>query len=160
MTAGIENVQQSLSTLATAAASLNVASDRLGVVVEGIEAELKKLNLGVSAWYTLARGSDTETTWTRGIGYTKVGGKWCIALRETRDSPPAKYTEQVWPFKDAPRWLRLDAVGHIPQLLEELTERAHRMTDLCTKRVEQAEQIAAAMYLTKAAANTGVVEGD
>ena len=45
----------SLQKLAHAAIGLNSASDELGKAIAIVDAALKKLNLGISAWATLSR---------------------------------------------------------------------------------------------------------
>src|SRR5713226_9643527 len=77
-----ERVQASYKQLSLAAKSLNAASDELGKAISVLDAALQKLNLGVSGWVTLAGNEDGNNWWSRGVGYTKVGDKWGIALRK------------------------------------------------------------------------------
>src|SRR6266852_2109512 len=82
-----KRVQDSYKQLSLAAVSLNNASDELGRAISALDAALKKLNLGVSAWVTLSSNDGVQTGqdwwWKREFGYTKVRDKWGIALRTT-----------------------------------------------------------------------------
>src|ERR1035438_9181198 len=76
-----ETVQKLYQSLSQAATELNNASDNLAAPVRVYEGALKKLNLGLSAWVDLAKGSREEWWWDRSVGYTKVKDGWAIALR-------------------------------------------------------------------------------
>ena len=72
-------------------------------MVGEIEAFLKSLNIGLDSWVTIK-----ETEWTdqqgmsgfNQVGYTKISGKWCIALNDVNDIDD-DWT--VWAFNDASR---------------------------------------------------------
>ncbi|MGA2592653.1 MAG: hypothetical protein ABSH32_22300 [Bryobacteraceae bacterium] len=76
-------VQNSFRQLAAAAANLNSVSDELGKSIEELDTDLKKLNLGISAWVTIFedQAEGGEHWYTEQIGYTKINNKWGIALR-------------------------------------------------------------------------------
>lgn len=111
-------IQDAYTSLRDKANTLNVASDTLGNVVSILDEQLKKLNLGVSGWFQLAAGD----TWSRHIGYTKFNQRWGLALKNVRDGK-----EEIWSFNDAPRWMRVESIGKIPDLLETLDSRAMTM---------------------------------
>jgi hypothetical protein len=144
-----ERVQTSYKQLSLAATSLNTASDELAEAMSVLDFALQKLNLGVSAWVQLSGNADEDGEWwSRNIGYTKIGDKWGIALKtasgdfkygEERDS------EEKWLFNDAPRWMRVDAVGKIPDLLEALLKQAEDTTKKIKARTEQVYELAVAM---------------
>jgi hypothetical protein len=114
-----------------------------------LDAALKKLNLGVSAWVRITGGSaDPDGRWwARSIGYTKVKDKWGIALRDASGNvqDPDDELEQVWLFSEAPRWMRAESVGRIPDLLEALTKQAEETTKTVEKKTAEAYDFAQAI---------------
>jgi hypothetical protein len=144
-----ERVQDSYKRLASAAKNLNVASDGLGKAISVLEAAIQKLNLGVSAWVRLS-GWESENGfdwWSREIGYTKLRDRWGIALRKMSGNlnfPDDDLVEQ-WMFNEAPRWMRAEAVGKIPDLLEALLRQAQDTTKVIKDKTAQAYELAVAM---------------
>lgn len=138
-----ERVQHSYKQLSLAAASLNAASDELGKAISLLDASLKSLNLGVTSWVTLSENQEENHWWQRDIGYTKIRDKWGIALRTSSGdfSNPDMASEEKWPFNDAPRWMRIEAVGKIPDLLEALVRQAEDTTRKIQKKTEQAFEL-------------------
>src|SRR5437870_996412 len=112
-----EKVASAYRDLSVAAKNLNQVSDELGKTISALDAALQKLNLGVSAWVPIAGEEDGNGNfWSRGLGYSKVGGEWGIALRTLRGNYnwEDNTVEEKWLFNDGPRWLRADAIEHIP----------------------------------------------
>jgi len=142
-----ERVQKSFQQLAVRAANLNTVSDELGKSIEELDAALKKLNLGVTAWVTFARGGDESGEYwsTRELGYSKISNRWGIALRTCSGeySYPERDSEETWPFNDAPRWMRIEGINHIPELIDELGEEAEKTTQRIREKVGEAQQLAA-----------------
>jgi hypothetical protein len=157
-----ERVQAAYKQLSLAANSLNVASDELGKAISVLDAALQKLNLGVSAWADLSSNEDTDagTWWNRRIGYTKIRDKWGVALRTASGNYnwPNDDSEELWLFNDAPRWMRIEAVGKIPDLLEELLRQAEDTTKKIKNKTTQAYELAAAM--SKVAQEVQAAEGE
>jgi hypothetical protein len=143
-----DRVQTSYKQLTVASTSLNSASDGLGEAMSVLDAALKKLNLGISAWVTVS-GNDDEVGdwWSREIGYTKVGDKWGIALKTASGnySSPDRDSVEKWLFDDAPRWMRIEAVGKIPDLLEALLRQAKDTTKKIKDKTEEVFALAVAM---------------
>lgn len=132
--------------LADSAARLNSSSDELGKAIRPIDAALKKLNLGVAAWYTY-RGSDNPAPdgdhYCRRIGYAKVGGKWGLALSTESGNVHADFSNyDEWLFNDAPRLMRLEALDYIPQLLVKLVEEANRIAEELETKAGTARELA------------------
>lgn len=132
--------------LADSAARLNSSSDELGKAIRPIDAALKKLNLGVAAWY-LYRGSgdpDSDGNYhCRRIGYAKIGGKWGLALSTESGNVNADFDNyDEWLFNDAPRLMRLEALDYIPELLAKLVEEANRVAEELQRKAETARGIA------------------
>jgi hypothetical protein len=145
-----ERTKFSFLKLADAAKNLNSVSDELGKPIESLDAGLKKLNLGVTAWTPMEEGQDEfapEYWWSRDIGYAKIGGKWGIALRTVSGDLRAPDHEKVeeWLFNDAPRWLRIMGIGHVPALIEKLIEETNKTAARIKERVTDALELAAAV---------------
>jgi hypothetical protein len=141
-----EKVQTSYKQLCNAAVDLNTASDELGKAISLWDAALQKLNLGVSAWVELSSGENEGYWWDRGIGYTQMKGRWGLALRDREGhySAPDANSEEIWPFNEAPRWMRINAVGQIPDLLEALLKQAEDTTKKIKSKITQAYELAEA----------------
>jgi len=134
--------------LKAAAKELNEFSDQLGKPVTALDALLKPLNLGISAWYRLARHDDDRGSgqyWVRDLGYAKVDGKWGIALREGRGFPSGEEEYETWLFNDAPRRLRVEAVDHLPELIQELTKAAKDTSRKVRGKIDAAQKVVAAV---------------
>ncbi len=148
-----ERVQSAFRGLSASAINLNAASDELRQTILVLEEALKKLNLGISTWVKITGNEEANGDfWSRDLGYARVGGKWGIALRELSGNYAYDEYEkdETWLFNDAPRWLRIDGVGKIPDLLENLTKQADDTTQKIRKKTTEANELATA--ITAAAA--------
>jgi hypothetical protein len=137
-----ERVNTSLKQLAESASRLNETSDEFALTIVAIDTALKSLNLGTTAWYEYAKSSDNEGGYSsRYVGYAKINGKWGLALSTV--SGYINYSEDEvdqWSFNEAPRWMRIEAVDHIPDLLDELIKQTEKLTtDLQTKKAQASE---------------------
>lgn len=139
----IVRVENSFKQLATAAQALNNASDDLGKVIRHLDAALKKLALGVTAWVQVNGTSDETQYWASEIGYVKIDGKWCIALREVSGylQDNSDEAEETWSFSEAPRSLRAEAVSKIPDLLEKMLQQTEEATKDLKEKTEQAAEL-------------------
>jgi hypothetical protein len=142
-----ERISESLfKELADSSARLNSSSDELSKAIRPIDASLKKLNLGIPAWYVY-RGSDTPDTdgnySYRCIGYDKVSGKWGLALSTNSGNA---YDEddnyEAWLFNDAPRSLRIEALDYIPDLLEQLVKESNKVAEDLQRKAKHAHDLA------------------
>ncbi len=143
-----ERVQNSYKQLSAAATELNSASDGLKEAMSVLDAALKRLNLGVAAWVQISGGDDEDGDWwARNIGYAKIGKEWTIALStgEGNYQEPDRDQGEEWAFNDAPRWMRLEAIAKVPELLEALIKRATETTEKLKKRTEQVLELGVAM---------------
>jgi hypothetical protein len=103
---------------------LNASSDALSESIKRVEAKLASLRLGVSVW--LEEPIDTsfycddrlETI----LGYTKVDGKWCLALRDNANDAIGNPEDSTvtQPLQQASREYRIKALQHIPELIKAL----------------------------------------
>ena len=115
-----------------------------------IESTLKALNLGVSVWHQMEGGRnphDEAYWWSRDIGYTKVSGKWGIALQSASgdSGDPENDSVEVWLFNDAPRHLRVLGTKHLADLIEAMVESAAEMAKKIRDGSADAEEIAATL---------------
>lgn len=113
---------------------LNEERSKLGVQVAGVNEALKKLGLGVFAWYALA----VTKTHERALGYAKVNGHWGLALRHRPldDKLPVK----TWLFNDAPMYMRLESVGHFDSLLDTMVSAVERTIKQTTAAADVVEE--------------------
>ncbi len=149
MVSPTDRVNTAIKKLSVAAIDLNTASDELGEAIAVLDAALKKLNLGISAWLQLSGNEDPYggDWWSRDIGYTKIRDRWGIALRGRKgncNNPQFDQSEE-WLFNEGPRWLRIVAVGKIPELLEALLKQAEDTTKKIKGKTAEAQQIGAAI---------------
>ena len=54
-------------------------------------------------------------------------------------------SEELWPFSEAPRWMRIEGVGKLPDLLEALLKQAGDTTKKIRAKIEQANELAEAI---------------
>jgi methyl-accepting chemotaxis protein len=143
----IDTIQTTFKQLSAAAAELNAASDELSKPMSVCEAALKKLNLGISAWVELSGADSGGYWWDRGLGYAQLKDRWGIALRmrEGHVSDEVQDTVEMWPFNDAPRWMRIEAVAKLPDLLEALLKQAEDTTRHIKKKIAMVNELIAAI---------------
>jgi hypothetical protein len=112
-----------------------------------LDSALRRLNLGVPAWVDLSSGGEGVYWWDRGVGYTKLKDRWGIALRtrEGNDAAPEDDSEELWPFSEAPRWMRIEAVGKLPDLLDALLKQTEDTTKKLNNKIAQACELADAI---------------
>jgi methyl-accepting chemotaxis protein len=139
-----DRISTSIKQLSESAVKLNDASDELTNAIAPIDAALKKLNLGVTAWHRLTHGvQDDGSYWSYNIGYAKVSGKWGLAISSVSGHVQLEVDdEDVWPFNDAPRWIRIQAIDSIPDLLETLVKQADKLAAELQQKSAQARELA------------------
>jgi hypothetical protein len=140
-------VQSSFHKLKRAAAELNAASDRFAKLIGEIDAALKPLNIGISCWVNMGVWSvEGETGGYDHVGYTKIDGKWGVALGSVaQDVNGEVIRDEQWTFSDGPRHLRVRAIDYIPQLLEALAEQAVQGTMNISEKTSELESVVSAL---------------
>lgn len=140
-----DRLAQSLKDLRESAATLNQASDELAKAISPIDAALKKLNLGVTAWHQYTGAAESDGSfWNRSIGYAKIAGKWGLALSTSSGyMHDPEYDHEAWLFNDAPRWMRIEAVEHVPALVEELVKSVKKTASDLQVKTTKARDLAA-----------------
>jgi len=141
----IQRVESSYRQLSAVATDLNFVSDELGKSILELDSALKNLNLGITVWVKL-RGGDSGYEldyWSEDLGYGKVGGKWGIALRTVSGNHnyPDEETIETWLFNEAPRVLRLSAIGKVPELLEKLSKEASETATQIRGKLAEAQEL-------------------
>jgi prefoldin subunit 5 len=135
--------------LSASAGELNAVSDELGKSISALDAALKKLNLGISAWIEIAADTDERDGdfWNRRLGYEKVGGRWGIAISTSSGNYnfPEDVHHEEWLFNDSPRAFRVEAVDKLPELLEQLIKTADATTRKIKDKVTHAQELATAI---------------
>lgn len=141
-----QRVSGAFEKLVASAAELNAVSDEIAKPISAIEATLQKLNLGVSAWAEFAGELDLPSGcfWDRAIGYAKVSRVWGITIRARSGllNQDEHSETEVWRFNDAPRSYRIQALGKLPDLLEQLVEATCETTAALKNQVAATKQVA------------------
>jgi hypothetical protein len=141
-------VRSSYQKLLAAATALNSASDRFAKLVAEIDAALKPLNIGITSWVQMGSKwmDDHGSIGYDQVGYTKVGGKWCIALSQVEEFHDGRDDgEETWAFSDGPRSLRLKAIDYLPALLDDLAKKAVDETKNIAERTTDLQQLVSAL---------------
>lgn len=146
-----EEPSVSFHELSAAAAYLNKATDQLKETIEGLDASVGALNIGLVVWVIVEHHIDPDDDAryeAEQIGYAKVNGSWRIAVRrvvaDERDCGPPEVRE-IWPFNDAPRDLRLRAVEKLPNLIEELAKKAIQTAEAVNQKLQETRAFTAAI---------------
>jgi hypothetical protein len=92
----------------------------------------------------LANHSHEEYWWKWDIGYTRLGGRWGIALRVSSgdETDPESDTSEKWFFNESPLYLRHPAIDKLPDLLEALAKTGETVAGKLTRATERATTIA------------------
>jgi hypothetical protein len=139
-----ERAENSFKQLASAAQALSSASDDLSKVIRHFDASLKKLALGITVWIEVSGTADDTQYWRNELGYAKIDGKWGIALREVTGYhlDPDDSSIEEWIYNEAPRAMRAEAVGKIPDLLEKMLQQTEETTKDLRSKIEEAAELA------------------
>jgi len=144
-----QRVQQAFPRLGEVAKILNEKSDKLGANISVLEAKLKKLNLGVTSWVIFHSERGDEGSYHEEIGYTRINGRWGIAIRTiSADFSDPQSEVREWLFNDASRTLRLRSVAKIPELLEQLIEDANELAKSIDEKSVEVAALASALEET------------
>ena len=116
--------------------------------MEKIDTTLKRLNLGVSAWLKIKDERDEDGNWnTEELGYTKVGNRWCVALRVSSGTLGRTRVIQmsIYGLSQTRLAFRMRAVSHICDLIDCLRTEADKMIEQLEPRVQDLTQITDAL---------------
>lgn len=90
------------------AEKLNNSTDELMVSIKIIRDKINSLNLGIAAF--------VKVTEEYSIGYGRIGGTWDFII---------KTEEKTFSYFSCPRYMRIDSVPKLPELLEALEKVAN-----------------------------------
>ena len=140
-----ERTTVAFETLTSSAKKLNDVSGELAKPIVSLEKSLHRLNIGVACWTRIVGDGDGHTYWSQDLGYSRVNGEWRLAVRKVNgDEVNPEYTsEEVWPFNEAPLYLRTRAVDKLPDLLEALIKATNAAAQRLNKKVAPAQELAA-----------------
>jgi len=150
-------VVDTINELSNLASKLNQKSDTLNKTIEGIEAKLNKLNLGVETWlesydrHTVVVGDPTYDE-AKGVtsrdetflGFARFEDGWHLAIKDTVAEKNADGdflmadVVLVRPLLTAPRNVRIKAMELIPTLLDAIKVEAESLL----KAIDAAEEAA------------------
>jgi hypothetical protein len=140
----VDRVKKLIEKFPAAASTLNSATDQLGKSVGKLDAVLKRFSLGIPTWVTFSGSPGTDPSYDHeDLGYAKIGGRWGIAIRTVSGDVRADEGDKVeqYPFNDAPRLLRVQAIPRIPELLTALLENAAKMSAELAAKAEEVDAL-------------------
>lgn len=83
---------------------LNQTSNRMSENLKDIQEKLNHLNLGVQCFITIENIENNVK-----IGYSRFNKHWCLTIKKDNEQ---------WSLLQAPRYLRILSIQHIPTLIE------------------------------------------
>lgn len=137
--------------LATAATEYREATKEFSAPIDAIDRALRALDIDVITWKKMAGDEDEYGAyWHRDVGYARIKGDWCLAIRTVRGHEQAEEDDiEQWPFGAAPSSLRIEAIDKLPDLLEQLIRNAEKTTKKLRERTGEARKLAAALAEAK-----------
>ena len=118
-----QQLQSEMDRLQEVAVALEARTEDLNGLIEQLAYRLDEAGVSVTAWID----SGVMPGWK--FGYAKVGDEWTLAARKSRGGP--------LPLTNAPRKLRLAAMGRIGELIRILADKSQKFL----ADVEQAAKI-------------------
>ncbi len=142
-----ERISSAFEKLTASAKDINEVSSDLAKPVYSIEHALQNLNLGVACWTKISGDSDGYNYWSHEVGYSRIKRHWCLGIRtaEGNEANPEDESEEVWPFNEAPLYLRIKAVDKLPDLIEAMIDATNATTKRVKEKVSPTQEIAAAV---------------
>lgn len=155
---GEPKLADALGRLTAAAAQLNSESDTLNATIRSVEDQIVDSQIGLEVWLDRCVASeegeahgDTSTWTSQFIGFARLDGDWCLAVKTRRfetgffeGDTSCPYTNQSAvgkpiPLSQASRQLRIAALTQLPDLLEALASEATASTEVIKKARALAE---------------------
>ena len=142
-----ERITNAFQTLTTSAKAINDVSGELAKPIVALEQALQRLNLGVACWTQISGGSDELEHWSQDLGYARVRGRWCLAVRKVQGQHvnPDRDEIEIWPFNEAPLYQRINAVDKLPDLIESLVDATNATAKRLHKKVAPTQELATAV---------------
>ena len=122
-------------------------SGELAKPIVALEQALQQLNLGVACWTQITGGNDEIEHWSHDLGYARVRGRWCLAVRNAQGQHvnPDRDEIEIWPFNEAPLYRRINAVDKLPDLIESLVDATNATATRLRKKVAPTQELATAV---------------
>jgi hypothetical protein len=138
-----ERTSEALKQLQPVAAAVEAAAAELSKPVSAIETAIKRMNIGYEAWTTYKQGSYEEHWWKWDIGYSRIGGRWGIAIKMSSgdETDPERDRSETWFFNESPLYLRHPSIDKLPDLLEALAKTGETVAGKLTRAAERAVTI-------------------
>lgn len=142
------SIESTLSKLAYVSDSLNKSSDSLSNQILEVESALQRYGLGVPVWVMMSSwevevpvigAMNTNVTRMLCLGYGKFCGKWGLLVSECEDIP---HEGNISFLREVSREMKLEAVGKLPALLQELLKKATEVAAEATKKADETREIA------------------
>lgn len=151
-------ISSSLSKFEVTARELNAESDAINDTLNAVERRLASGNAGVEAWLPqplrseeTAESTRSQQVWIeRRLGFTKINGKWCLAVKGIRlragffegdTSCPYRnesLENEPIPLAQARRDERIKALEYLPELIELMNSQAKK----ATQTIKQSKELA------------------
>jgi hypothetical protein len=146
-----ERISSSIQRLALTTKELNKASDEFGRYAVAVDEGLRKLNIGIEAWFVLRESINPDGSGDfrdEFVGYARMNGTWGLALKVVKGNKnfPEDWRTERWVFNEGPRSMRISAIDKLPELLEELRTKAEKVTRKLQTTTARAEKIAEAVW--------------
>ena len=143
-------LKASFQKLALASQTLNTASGKFADSITTLDEAINKLNIGITAWVNVSSSSPTDSApnqyFEERVGYAKTNGRWGLSLCTVNvlDVPDGLVddVQGLWLYNDAPRELRLRALKHVPELIDNLASEALRTASSAQEQAELAFELA------------------
>lgn len=145
------NLDSLFSSLESQVNRLNSAAEDANGTLEATQQRLVNLNIGIELWFSkpLERGDmmggikphEISTEVLSLLGFAKVDGKWCLAIKKVRQESGFFEGDMSCPFTneylDSPptallsqsRSIRLNALAALPEFLKEISERVSKLLE-------------------------------
>lgn len=143
------NINSLFSSLETQANQLNSVAESANNALEAAQNRLVNLNIGIEHWHPIPLDRSDQTGSTEAhdtsieirflLGFAKVDGKWCLAVKKVRHESGffegdmgCPYTNEYLetpavPLLSQSRNLRLTALNMLPEFLEQLSDHVNNL---------------------------------
>ncbi len=156
-----------LTSLSHLAQKLNQTTDSYTRSLTEVEKQLREMNIGVETWLGISETAksgtpDRETSLRKMLGYAKLADGWSLAVKTVRVERGYLQNDRECPWENvyeedppkpllkASRDLRIEAAGHVAELLGALETRAVELIQSVERadiQLRQFEHQTAAAYM-------------
>jgi len=142
-----DSLEETLRSLTAVSQTLNKSSDLLNESITEVENALKKFNLGIEARvgiYSQLLDDRTGVSHVIELKYGRHQGKWgLLAVDYIDEDPDSTWDERF--LREAPREVRLAAIGKLPDLIRVLIQESEKSAREAMAKAEAAREIAAGL---------------